>query len=244
MEINMDTLKLFLQFLVTPVVVFGVLAWLLQKLFEKWISRDLKKYEFELNIKLGENKIKLDALILEYKSSLDLDLEKHKAKLNAEYTKKQFEFQTKFSAYHQKQFEVAGELFGLFNDLRYKIDTFARNQTGVSELNNKLKEFEEMFWRNRFYFDEELCGKIEEQRIFLREVLNGYTDFQISTEILTPHISNDSSIQGQLTEAQNKMMGKFNEMRESYTNDKTLLEPEFRKLLSTEKSETSLENTN
>jgi hypothetical protein len=176
MEINMETLKLFLQFLITPVAIFGILAWLLQKLFEKWISKDLETHKSNLSQEVAKNKTKLDANLETYKNSLQSDLESHKAKLNAEYSKKQFEFQTKFSAFHQKQFEVAGELFGLFTDLRYKIDTFTRNQTGVSELNNKLKEFEEMFWRNRFFFDEELCGKIEEQRMFWRKILNSFTD--------------------------------------------------------------------
>jgi hypothetical protein len=223
-EINwlLEILKLTVPSVVVGLFSFGVQfliayrLWNRMKDYEGSVTADLKSYEFSLNKKLED-----------YKKEIDKD---------------RYQFQTKFSAFHKKQFEVAGELFGLFTDLRYKIDTFARNQTGVSELNNKLKEFEEMFWRNRFYFDEELCGKIEEQRMFWHQILNSFTDCEKYSSAHRDAPSEDSL--RQLQQAQSEMIKKFNEIRDSYTNDKTLLEPEFRKLLSTEKSETSLENIN
>jgi hypothetical protein len=254
----MEILKLFLEFLITPVAIFGILAWLLQKLFEKWISKDLEKYKSDRSQeletfksqhqeKLEGSKTKLQANLETYKTSLQNELESHKAKLNAEYSKKQTQFQTKFSAFHQKQFELAGELFGLFTDLRYKIYRFSQTQvlynTAVSELDDELTKFEEVFSRNRFYFDEELCGKIDEQRKFLRAVLTSFKDCELVKVNLKANPT-DGTIQVQLKEAKSKMMSKFSEIKESYTNDETLLEPEFRKLVSTENSETSLENTN
>jgi hypothetical protein len=223
-EINwlLEILKLTVPSVVVGLFSFGVQfliayrLWNRMKDYEGSVTADLKSYEFSLNKKLED-----------YKKEIDKD---------------RYQFQTKFSAFHQKQFEVAGELFGLFTDLRYKIDTFARNQTGVNELNNKLKEFEEMFWRNRFYFDEELCGKIEEQRMFWHEILNSFTDLGMYSSAHRDAPSVNSL--RQLQQAEDEMRTKFNEMKKSYTDNKTLLEPEFRKLVSTEKSEIPRENSN
>jgi hypothetical protein len=244
MEINMETLKLFLQFLITPVAIFGILAWLLQKLFEKWISKDLETHKSDLSQEVAKNKTKLDANLETYKNSLQSDLESHKAKLNAEYSKKQFEFQAKFSSFHQKQFEVAGELFGLFTDLQYKIYRFSNDRTGVSELDIELRNFEEMFWRNRFYFNEELCGKIEEQRVFLREVLDDFITLSNLSEIRKQFDGRSRDYEAKIEASSTKVIKNFNKIQHSFISERTSLEHEFRKLLSTENSGTALENIN
>ena len=78
-----------LKLIFTPAAIIAAFVYLLQKYFEKTINKDLEKY----------------------KNDLRTELELIKAKLQNELDIKLFEYQTKFSLFHQKQAAITAELY-------------------------------------------------------------------------------------------------------------------------------------
>ena len=102
-----------------------------------------------------------------YKSELQSDLESHKAKLKAEYDLRHFEFQTRFSLFHQQQAEVIKELYRLLKETELGIWSIA-NPNQEKDVLAKLREatiksFTELTFyinKNRIFFSEDICKEL------------------------------------------------------------------------------------
>ncbi len=153
----MELLELLLKFLITPALFFGALTYLIRKYIENWFSKEIVKY----------------------KANLDTKLVEHKASIDAEYTKKQFEFQTKFSAFHQEQFEMLGQLFGKFVDLQNAASRLSGrsfdgknisldpNQKDVENAKSKNIDLNDFYKKKHFYLTNEIVTVID---AFIQEV--------------------------------------------------------------------------
>ena len=147
----METLRLLLQYLITPAIIAVALGWTVQKVIERWIAGSLERYKIQLQT----------------------DLESHKAKLKAEYDLRHFEFQQRFSLLHQKQAEVTEKLFESLAEFYNLLQELAgwealenpeqlqglpqRNkQEFYIRIRNHLKELGDFYDKKRIYLDDEI----------------------------------------------------------------------------------------
>ncbi len=147
-----------IQLILTPTLIVGALAFVMRELFKSYLSRDIEKYKIEFQS----------------------NLESHKAKLKAEYDVRQFEFQTRFSHYHQQKAQAIQELYILLTEAEdiLQIATSLskpppqnENENNEEEqllnkMNNKCRDFHLCFVKNRIFLDEptvELVRHIDDQ---------------------------------------------------------------------------------
>lgn len=98
-----ETWQTIIQLILTPTLIVGVLAFVMRELFKSYLSMDIERY----------------------KSKLQSDLESHKARLKAEHDLKHFEFQTRFSLFHQQRAEIVKELYRLLKETELSISWIA-----------------------------------------------------------------------------------------------------------------------
>ena len=96
----MTVLQQIIALVFTPTAIIAVLAFLLRGFFQQLLNRDVKRYELEIEKSLESHKAQLTQ---EYESS--------RLRLENELQKQFYQYQTKFSAFHQKQVEVMSELY-------------------------------------------------------------------------------------------------------------------------------------
>lgn len=109
----------------------------------------------------------IDAGTDTFKHRLDKDLEVHKKNLDM----MKIQYQIQYSSLHEKRGKVISKLYSLLYDLEqdllYYTDLFqgpewvedTERDKKATETFSKVKE---LFEKNRIFFDEELCGKLEQ----------------------------------------------------------------------------------
>ena len=175
----LEIAKVVIPSLVALIAPFIAYSWLAKKMkeYENSLSTDLKSYESALNHKL-EN----------YRNELNKGLETHKVQLQSEFQKNFYEFQTRFSILHQKKAEAIKDLFALLAETEFILNSVSipyypydnadfnrRRRRQSLEIYEKTLFF---FIKNRIYFDEELCVKIDE---ILKE-MSDFIGLLINTE--------------------------------------------------------------
>jgi len=145
---SMTTLETIIALIFTPTAIVAGIVIILRKFFEQALSRDIEKY----------------------KTNLQTEFEHSKIRLENELQTRFFEYQTKFSSYHQKRAEVIGELYGLLSDavecvrdLIHPVqwggeETQAEKRQVAAEKYNKLGQY---YIRSRIYLDEDVCEGME-----------------------------------------------------------------------------------
>lgn len=135
-----------IQIILTPILIVGVLAFVMREFFKSYLSMDVEKYKIELQS----------------------DLESHKAILKAEYDARQFEFQTRFSHYHQQKAQAIQELYILLTETEdiLQIATSLskpppqneneqdEEEQFLNRMANKCRDFHLCFIKNRILLDE------------------------------------------------------------------------------------------
>lgn len=146
--ISMTSWETIFTLIFTPTAIVGGLILIMRKFFEQALSRDIEKY----------------------KANLENEFVHSKLKLENELQTKFFEYQTKFSTYHQKRAEVIGELHGLLSDtVEYVRDVVHPMQFGdgrthaerFQETANKYNDLAKYFIKSRIYLDEDVCDAID-----------------------------------------------------------------------------------
>src|SRR5260370_25479745 len=95
----MNTLETIITLIFLPSSIVGGIVFVLRKFFEQGLARDIEKY----------------------KANLQAELEHTKLRLENDLQTKFFEFQTKFSLYHQKQVEVIEELYEMLSETQWTV---------------------------------------------------------------------------------------------------------------------------
>lgn len=113
----------------------------------------------------------LDAQLQNHKAALDKDVKEFELRLSNQLNKLSFEYQTKFSTFHQKEVEVIGEVYGRLanahspiNQLLVKQAWTVDEETQKSLVDSALKsirEFENYYRAHRIYLDHDICDKLD-----------------------------------------------------------------------------------
>jgi hypothetical protein len=144
----MNTLETILALIFLPSSIVAGIFFMLRKFFEQALSRDIEQF----------------------KAKLQSELEQSKLRLENELQTKYFEFQTKFSSYHQKQAEVIGELFGMLNETEWVVTKLVHPmrsgdqrpiQEQVYEADGQCVALSRFFTKNRIYLDDDVCQKMD-----------------------------------------------------------------------------------
>jgi hypothetical protein len=160
----MDALKEILTLVLTPASILLGLVFILRKFFEQGLARDIERF----------------------RATLQAEFEQSKLKLENELQTKYFEFQTKFSSYHQKQIEVVGEIFEMLNEAEItvgelvhpmRIADTGREVELIGEADTKCIALARFFNKNRIYLDEETCQQLDS---ILREMRKALVRFDVS----------------------------------------------------------------
>lgn len=192
------------------------------------IARKLEDYKKEISRELED-----------YKKDISKEIESYKAQLQAQ----NYEFQTKFSLFHEREAEAVLDLYQLISEIHSKfamMRTFFRNAllspleaksrllvTGktiaehFAETEQKCQEFNQNFHKNRILLDEETCEKSLEIINLLVNCMNRFEDL----------LKNDS----QNLKLQNSDTLQVDSWLENLSNVEKLLRTKFRGFLSAEK---------
>lgn len=109
-----------------------------------------------------------------HKASLQAKLEQSKLQMQNDLQIKFFEYQTRFSLLHQKQAEVIKELYGLLADTNENIIHLVSPMFNVTDRKHaettsaKYNALAECFVKNRIYFGEGTCNRIDELLLKMR----------------------------------------------------------------------------
>jgi len=177
----MTTLETIIALVFTPTAIVGGIVIILRKFFEQALSRDIEKYKINLQIEFEHSKLRLEN----------------------ELQTKFFEYQTKFSSYHQKRAEVIGELYGLLSDVVECVrelihpvqlggeETQAEKKQIAADKYNKLGQY---YIRSRIYLDEDICEGMES---IFKAMKLALAKFNISQN---PHGRGDTELWGEAFE--------------------------------------------
>lgn len=191
------------------------------------IARKLENYKKEISKELED-----------YKKDISKELENYKSRLQAQ----NYEFQTKFSLFHEREAEAVLDLYQLITEIHSKfalMRTFFRNAsfspleatsrlalTGktiaehFAETERKCQEFSQNFHKNRILLDEETCEKSLEIINLLVNCMNRFEDL----------LKNE----GQNFKFQNSDTLQIESWLENLSNVEKLLREKFRAFLSAE----------
>jgi|GEM_PF-4650461 len=211
----MNTLETVIALIFIPTSIVGGIIFILRKFFEQALSRDIKKYE----------------------ANLKAEFELSKMRFDNELQTKLFEFQTKFSLYHQRRAEVIGELYGMLQEAVESVSALmspsqSNDGRSLSEKYNetleKCRTLREFFMKRRIYLEEDICGRLDS---ILQNMHVALTGFRISHE--EPRQAGDSNMRHEAWKV-------INEVVPIVRND---LERQFRKSLSVTNGDDALQTT-
>lgn len=109
-----------------------------------------------------------------HKASLQAELEQSKLQMQNDLQIKFFEYQTRFSFLHQNQAEVIKELYGLLADTNENIIHLVSPMFNVADSKHaettsaKYNALAECFVKNRIYFEEGTCNRIDDLLLRMR----------------------------------------------------------------------------
>jgi hypothetical protein len=143
-----ETILNALTYAVTSTAVIVAVGFLLRGLFQQLLSRDLARYQAELQAKNEEAKLRLERETQTYF----------------------FEYQTRFSLLHQRQSEAMVELYGMLTDahewikevsspIQLASDEILAKRT--DEAQAKYNELARYFLKHRPYLSEQMCEQID-----------------------------------------------------------------------------------
>lgn len=206
----------------TALIVPFVAGWL--------IARRLENHKKEISKELED-----------YKKDISKEIESYKSQLQAQ----NYEFQTKFSLFHEREAEAVLNLYQLITEIHSKfamMRTFFRNSTfsplkaktrlaltgktiaeHFAETELKCREFNQNFRKSRILLDEETCEKSLEIINLLVNCMNRFEDL----------LKNDS----QNLKLQNADTLQIEAWLENLSNVEKHLREKFRQLLSAEKTD-------
>jgi hypothetical protein len=153
-----------IKLIFAPTAIIAAFVYIFQKLFEKNLSKDIVKY----------------------KNQLDTEFESTKSRLENELKIQLFQYQTKFSLFHQKQASLTAELYKKLVIASKSITSLVNKYQPANQnnLNKKKKETSELwidlssfFDENRIYFDESICEKIDS---IIEVTSNAFNEFDFA----------------------------------------------------------------
>jgi hypothetical protein len=156
-------------------------------------------------------------------------LSKDIATFKSDLEKIAYEHQVRFSQLHEKRAEIIATLYASIVELKKKADVFVglmlasekqQSDTRLKELWDAVDQFQDIFQKNRIYFVENICEKIDS----LNESLSG----PISKLVMHREMSEQSNNWEALFEAWN---GAKQQLDEKVPNIKKDIEFEFRRIL-------------
>ena len=157
----MDTWKTLLLAFGGNAALLAVLAFVGKSLLEKWIARDTKQFESDLQAKS-------DAAIAQLANELQL---------------KAIEHQVRFSRLHEKRASVIADMNGLLAEVMWEAESFLSPMQWAGEPSmeekhrdamNKLVGFFQFFDKNRIYLPAPLCSSLEELVLQVRSHVIGF----------------------------------------------------------------------
>ncbi|HQU82365.1 MAG TPA: hypothetical protein PKY59_04530 [Pyrinomonadaceae bacterium] len=188
--------------------------------------------------KLENHKKEISKELEDYKKDISKEIESYKSQLQAQ----NYEFQTRFSLFHEREAEAVLNLYESIAEIHSKfalMRTFFRNSTFApieaksrliltgktiaehfAETELKCLEFNQIFRKNRILLDEETCEKCLEIINLLVNSMNRFEDL----------LKNDN----QNLKLQNSDTLQIETWLENLSNSEKLLREKFRTLLSAE----------
>jgi len=154
----MTTLQTILTIILAPTFIVGGLMFVLRKFFEQLLSRDIEKFRVTLQTESERSKLQLQ-------NQLQAEL---------------FEFQTKFSVYHQKQADVIGTFYEMLSETQIVVsqvvhpvqfEAESSDEERFRQAFNKKVDLARFFERSRIYFDEDICEQISTVNKTMHKVL-------------------------------------------------------------------------
>ncbi|MBV8858194.1 MAG: hypothetical protein JOZ02_14785 [Acidobacteria bacterium] len=144
----MSTLETITALIFLPSSIVAGVVFILRKFFEQSLARDLERY--------GAN--------------LKAEFEHSRLRLENDLQTKFFEFQTKFSLYHQKQAEVIEELYVMLCETEWTVSGLVSPVQGNDKrsVKERVAEADEMFvalarffGKKRIYLANDVCQKMD-----------------------------------------------------------------------------------
>lgn len=188
--------------------------------------------------KLENHKKEISKELEDYKKEISKEIESYKSQLQVQ----NYEFQTKFSLFHEREAEAVLNLYQLITEIHSKfamMRTFFRNTllspleaksrlalTGktiaehFAETEQKCQEFDQNFRKNRILLDEETCEKSLEIINLLVNCMNRFEDL-LKDETHNRKLQNSDTLQ-------------IESWLENLSNVEKLLRTKFRGFLSAE----------
>lgn len=209
----MEIWQTIIQLILLPTSIVAVLAFVMREIFKSYLSMDIEKY----------------------KTELQTDLESHKAKLKAEYDASHYEFQTKFSLFHQRKAEKIEALYVMITQLGkrvehayYKIEKRPEETNEVIDLYHGYIDY---YIENQIYFDDDLCEIIEQ----IRDSISNMTDRYLATDLHKKDGANNPSMLPIIADAGNKEIDSHKKFRKEFPELRKKIRDEFKKSLSATK---------
>ena len=212
----MSIIETIIVLIFLPSSIVAGIIFVLRKFFEQALTRDIERF----------------------KGNLQSELEQTKLQFANELQRKYFEFQTKFSSYHQKQVEVIGELYGMLNETEWSvIELVHPMQSGVGrtitekvhETYGKCVELSRFFSKHRIYLNEDICQIMD---TIITELRKSIIKFDVSHMNVSGNPDLDMWLEA------------WKVMEEELPRLKKALENQFRRNLSIIPDESSNNNAN
>lgn len=194
-------------------VVIGV-VYILRKYLDKSFEKDLEKYKIELS-----NEYEISKLSFENELKI-----------------KFYEYQTRFSNYHQTQIKLTAKLFKLFNRATNAIYELVKplQMGGKNDLKEKkiktAQEFNELsnfYSNNRIYFDENICAKMDQ---IMEVLIDSFVSFD------TAHVFSMDDSDSYKIDDSGLWIEAYNKFKDNVPTLRSDIEDSFRKII-TVKSE-------
>jgi hypothetical protein len=144
----MNTLQTVITLIFLPTSIVGGIVFVLRKFFEQGLARDIAKYEATLNADLTQAKLRLEI----------------------ELQTKFFEFQTKFSFYHQKQVDVIETLYEMLCETEWTVGRLVHPispndgrsvEDRVNEADEQSVALARLYGKKRIYLNDDVCEKMD-----------------------------------------------------------------------------------
>lgn len=155
-----------LEYVVTPSVIVIVIGFVAKSVFTQFMSKDIERYKLRLKAEYDNSKIRIE-------NELRIRL---------------FEFQTRFSLYHQQRAKSIQELYSLLSDTYDSLVNLTRTlqikgqesleerKKNTATIHNAMKQY---YQRNRIFYSRDICEKVESIAELMKRA---YIDFDIAQD--------------------------------------------------------------
>ncbi len=162
-----------------------------------------------------------------FKNKLDKELEVHKKNMDM----MKIQYQIQYSSLQEKRGEVIAELYSLLYDLEQDLRTFTSvgqtdwlNDLESDKIATKtLEKTTAFFEKNRIYFEQGLCDKLEEILIERREVIKEMRKAKVTAKQLRENtdlkIADDQMPMSKWFEQEDKVKGQIADSRKQLADE-------------------------